>query len=197
MTITAEQCDEIIDVVRSVRANLQAVYDVDRQLRHIERPDGYRASVRPMEGSPSATDDEGEPMPGHSDPTGSAVVTLIDGRASGVRKEINVMAGAVNEMLALARQANGAMQRALEPGKEHPVPDGCRNHEAHGLGWQPVHSSGRCRWCYDFWLVEGVDAPKALLDKRDGGRRISEADVDAALAHRHSKRARKRRRKAG
>lgn len=197
MKVTAEQCDEVIATVERIRDDLRAVYDLDRQLRHLERPDGYRSSVRPMEGSRTSTDDEGEPLPGHSDPTGSAVVTLIEGRASGVRREINVMNGAMLEMLNLARQADGARVRALDPGKEHPAPDGCRNHAEHDLGWEPVHSSGRCRWCYDFWSVEGVDAPKALLEKRARGRRINESDVDAALAHRRSKRARKRRRKAG
>lgn len=196
MKITTEQCDEIIEVLGRVRRDLYDVYAVDRQLAAVERPDGYRTSVRPMEGSRPSTDAEGEPLPPHSDSTGSTVVALIEGRVSGVRREINVMTGAVNEMLDLARQADGARVRALEPGKQHVAPDGCRNHAERGMGWESVHANGRCRWCYDFWSVEGVDAPKALLEKRATGRRISESDVDAALAHRRSKRARKRRRKA-
>lgn len=197
MRITTEQCDEAIDALRRVRDALGAVYSLDRQLTLLERPDGYRTSVRPMEGSPASTDAEGEPMPPHSDPTGSTVVAIIEGRSSTVRTEINVVNAALNEILSLARQADGAVIRALEPGKEHAVPDGCRNHAEHGMGWEPVQALARCRWCREFFLAEGHDAPKELLEQRAQGRRISEADVDRALAHRRSKRARARRRKAG
>lgn len=195
MRITTEQCDEILAALGRVRADLQAVYDMDRQLRMLERPDGYRTSVRP-EGSPSSTDDEGEVLPPHSDPTGSAVVLRVYGRSSPTRKEIETMNGAVTEMLTLARQADGARARALEPGKEHTPPDGCRNHLEHGMGWEPVTAKERCRWCYEFWSAEGVDAPKPLLEKRARGQRISELDVESAIPHRQSKRARKRARKA-
>jgi hypothetical protein len=194
--ITTEQCDEVIDAIRRVRDDLGAVYAMDRQLKMLERPDGFRTSVRAT-GSPSSTDDEGEILPPHSDPTGSAVVLRVYGRSSPTRREIETMNGALNEILDLARQADGARSRALEPGKEHKAPDGCRNHLAHGLGWHPPLAKERCRWCYEFWSAEGVDAPKELLEKRDRGGRVNEADVDRALAHRRSKRARARRRRAG
>lgn len=196
MRITTEQCDEAIDALRRVRDDLAAVLAMDRQLRTLERPDGYRTSVRP-EGSPSSTDDEGETLPPHSDPTGSAVVLRVYGRSSPTRKEITTMTEAIAEIVKQARVADGARARALEPGVQHKAPDGCRNHLAHGLGWHPVTAKERCRWCYDFWSAEGVDAPKELLEKRDQGRRVNEADVDRALAHNRSKRARARRRKAG
>lgn len=195
MRITTEQCDEIIAAVERVRENLYDVYAMDRQLRLLERPDGYRTSVRP-EGSPSSSDDEGEVLPPHSDPTGSAVVLRVYGRSSPTRKEIETMTGAIKEILTLARQADGARARALEPAKEHIAPAGCRNHAAYGMGWEPVTAKERCRWCYEFWSAEGADAPKALLEKRARGQRISEADVEAAIPHRQSKRARKRARRA-
>lgn len=109
------------------------------------------------------------------------------------------MTEAVAEIVKQARVADGARARALEPGKDHKPPPGCRNHAAHGLEWEPVQALERCRWCREFWLAEGQDAPKELLEQRARGQRISEADVARALAlvHRHSKRARARRRKAG
>jgi hypothetical protein len=196
MRLTHDQCDEIIDVVRQVRDDLAAIGALERQLAHLERPDGWRRSVRPAESSRPATDADGEPLPSHVDTTGSTVVARIEGRTTGVRREIDVLAGAVAEMLALARQADGARARALEPGKEHSAPDGCRNHEQHQMGWEPVQALGRCRWCREFFLAEGHDAPKVLLEKRARGLRVSVADVERALAHRRSKRARARRRRA-
>lgn len=196
MRITTEQCDEIIAAMRRIRTDLYDVAALDRQLSLLERPDGYRTSVRPMEGSRPASDAEGEPLPPHSDSTAAAVVTLIDGRASGVRREIDIMAGAVGEMLSLARQADGARGRALEPAKEPLTPDGCRNHGEQGMGWEPVHCQRLCRWCYDFRANEGFDAPRALLEQRARGQRISESDVERAAPHRRSKRARRRQRKA-
>lgn len=195
MRLTTDQCDEIIAAVQRVRSDLHDVLSMDRQLRMLERPDGFRTSVRP-EGSRSSTDDEGEVLPPHSDPTGSAVVLRVVGRSTPTRKEITTMTEAVCEMVKLARQADGARARALEPAKERAAPAGCRNHAAHGMGWEPVCAKERCRWCYEFWSAEGQDAPKALLEKRSRGQRISEADVEFAVPHRQSKRARRRARKA-
>jgi len=195
--ITTTQVADTIATLESIAGDLGAVYDLDAKLRSAERPDGYRRSVRPMEGSRASTDDDGETLPGHSDPTGSTVVALVDGRSSGVRGEVAVLTTALAEVIALVRQADGARARALEPDRAHVVPEGCRNHAAHDLGWEPVQALGRCRWCREFFLSEGSDAPRSLLEARARGQRISERDVDQALAHRRSKRARARRRKAG
>jgi len=195
--VTTAQVADAIRTLESISADLAAVYALDAKLRSAARPDGYRRSVRPMEGSRPATDDDGETLPGHSDPTGATVVAIMDGRSSTVSREVDVLTGALSEVFALVAQADGARARALEPGREHTAPDGCRNHATHGLGWEPVLVKERCRWCYEFWTVQGVDAPAVLLAKRARGGRIYDADIDRALAHRRSKRARARRRRAG
>lgn len=198
--ITPEQIEEAAEVLERLRRDLKAVYELDKRVASGEQPDGYRTSVRPMEGSPSATDDEGEPLPPHSDSTGQTVVRLIDGggHTDRVRTEVRTMNDAFATLLKEAHRADGARDRALAPDKKaSTAPPGCRVHEGYDLGWEPVHASERCRWCYDFQRVQGLDPPMQLLEARSKGRRISEAMVAAALAqHRHSARARKRRRKA-
>lgn len=197
MRITPDQCDEIIDAVERIRDDLAEVHALDENLRRAARPDGYRSSVRPMEGTRPATDDRGNTLPNYSDPTGSTVLALMEDRTESTRGEVAVMTQALREMLKLARQADGARARVLEPVKEHAPPEGCKTHAGSGMGWEPIHAVGRCRWCYDFWAAEGVDPPASLLRARHEGRRISQAMVAAALSHPQSKRARKRRRKAG
>lgn len=61
-----------------------------------------------------------------------------------------------------------------------------------------VKHRGACTWCASFKAEHGIDPPLELLRKRHGGRRITVADVTAALARTQptGARAKKRRRKS-
>jgi len=195
--ITAEQITEAIEALERLRADLPAAYDLDHRLGCVERPDGFRTSVRPMDGSRSSTDDAGEALPPHSDPTGSTVVTLIDGtgRRSSVRDEVEMMTGCLLEIRGLARQADGARARVMLPDGTALDPEQCEVHKRHGFAFEPPFCRSRCRWCYDFWLAEGVDAPADLLQAKAEGRRISRKMVADAV--RHQPKAKSRRRRTG
>jgi hypothetical protein len=70
---------------------------------------------------------------------------------------------------------------------------GCRSCETIGQ-WTPVRAAGRCRWCYDFSIAQGVDPPEDLLQARAAGKRISQWMIDQALAKPKKRRSRQSRR---
>lgn len=206
MRITTEQCDEVIAVMESIKADLATIYELDSRLGAVEAYDGFRASVRPMEGSASTVlDEDGFPVPPLSDPTGDGVVSMLDGtrRRSSVREEVRLMNSCMAEIRGLARQADGARARARGPEADDEGravkldPDACENHERHAQGFMPVHRTGRCRRCYDFWLAEGVDMPLELLIAYGKGQRFTERMVADALRHQPRAKSRRKRRKAG
>lgn len=45
-----------------------------------------------------------------------------------------------------------------------------------------IYRSERCRWCWEFWRLWGVDAPEPILKLRREGRRITENIIRAELA---------------
>lgn len=204
MRVTTEQCDEIIDVVKRIRGDLATLYELDRRLAGVEVFDGFRSSVRPMEGSAGTVlDDDGFPMPPLSDPTGDGVVTVLDGtrRRSSVREDVALLSACMAEVRGIVRQADGARGRAMAPddgGDRRKLdPDACENHERHEQGFMPVHRSSRCRRCYDFWLAEGVDMPLPLLVAYGKGQRFTERMVADALRHQPKAKSKRRKRKAG
>lgn len=203
MRITTEQCDEIIATVQRIRSDLATLYELDRRLASVEVFDGFRSSVRPMEGSAgSVLDEDGFPVPPLSDPTGDGVVAVLDGtrRRSSVREDVALLNACMAEVRGIVRQADGARARAMVPddaGSAKLNPDACQNHERHGQGFAPVYRSERCRRCYDFWLVEGVDMPLDLVVAYDRGVRVTERMVSDALRHQPRAKSKRRRRKAG
>lgn len=203
MRITAEQCDEIIEAVQRIRGDLGTLYELDNRLASVEVFDGFRTSVRPMEGSAGTVlDEDGFPVPPLSDPTGDGVVASLDGtrRHSSVREDVKLLNACMAEIRGIVRQADGARARAMVPddaGRARLDPDACQNHERHGQGFMPVHRSERCRRCYDFWLAEGVDMPLPLLVAYGKGQRFTERMVADALRHQPKAKRKRRGRRAG
>lgn len=200
LNVKVAQVEEAIATLERIKADLPTIYELDRRLAEVETFDGFRASVRPMEGSAGTVlDEDGYPIPPLSDPTGNGVVAMLDGtrKRSSVRDELLVLNGALSEVLGHVRQAHGAMARAMVPPGELLNPDACVVHLRHGFGFEPVYRCRSCRWCYQFSLAEGVDPPYALLDARSRGQRITERMVADALRHQPKAKSRKRGRKAG
>lgn len=198
MRITSEQCNEVIEIVERIREHIGTIYDLDRRLGDAERYDGFRSSLRPMEGSKATVvDEDGVPMPDLSDPVGEAVVSMLAGdrRPSTVREDVKLLNATFAEIRGLARMADGARDRAMLPDDKTLDPECCEVHKRHEFGVEPLHRSGRCRWCYDFWLAEGVDPPLPLLKARAEGRRITQQMVMDSL--RHQPKAKRRKRRAG
>lgn len=144
--------------------------------------DGWARSVRPSNGTSTVTDDLGQPMPPLSDPVGEQAATNADGN-DGVRRHADTILRGLNGALGDIRMAVGAASH-ITPPKQDPTPDEpeCTNHANAGLHNEPTRSGDRCRWCYDFWLAQGVDAPAELLIARYQGKRITPGLVTEALA---------------
>ena len=140
--------------------------------------DGFRSSTRATDGSPSSvTDDEGNPVPPRSDPTGELV---IQRRVSDpMWEQAASVWQALTHALGDLRVARGSMIKAFEGRDEEPDEPGCVNCQR-VASWVPVHRSERCRWCYDFWLAEGFDAPDDLLKVRASGRPVTQRMVTQA-----------------
>jgi len=142
------------------------------------RSDGFKR--RSMGGGEAQTirDENGDPMPPVSDPTGEVAaneVKVLDPiRVKGVLVFSNLL-GALGQF----RVARGALIEAFK-GQAGDGDPGCKCHGSIGR-FEEVHRAERCRWCYDFWLTEGVDPPAELLKARAAGKRISDAMVREAL----------------
>lgn len=59
--------------------------------------------------------------------------------------------------------------------------DWCRSHFRFGH-YEARWRSDLCRWCGDFHALYSIDPPKVLLEMRRQGQRITQRDVDQALA---------------
>lgn len=69
----------------------------------------------------------------------------------------------------------------------------CRVHLRHGM-WEPVGAGGRdgrCQWCYGFNLAERQDPPRALLELRAQGKRITSKTIADHLPRRRPNKRRK------
>lgn len=199
MKITTEQIDEVVAVLDRLRRDADDCLTLGRRLSVVEHVDGFRASVRPMDGDRDSHDEDGEPIT-LSDPVGEVVARILDGegRRGSTTEDVRLLTSCWAELRGIARQMDGARARILAPTDEGAKvdPDCCAVHERHEMGFEPLHRSGRCRWCYDFWQAEGVDPPKPLLEARARGQRITAAMVTDALRHQPKAKSSKKRRRA-
>lgn len=158
------------------RGSLTAV-ELVRRARHGTR-DGYpRQSMGGgsggLAGNPVAELVTSDPM---SDPIRRAAVDMK-----------RLLKGAVGDL----RVAVGTLAKA-EPPSPKSTPS-CRVHAGVGI-YEPAWRGDRCRWCNDFFAVEGVDPPDDLLLAKDRGERITTKMVKEALAALRAPKRRKGRR---
>ena len=163
--------------------------------------DGYpRASF--WEGSPSSEcDEDGTPLPQHSDPTARAVLARNEGQSGQVsasrRQVLSALVGARRTL----ESARGRALKVLTPPEEPPAPkpeDLCSNCLSYGAN-SPVGSEAQhvqrakrwgrsrihpdlCDWCASFLESHGRRPPKVLVVKHKDGQRIYDRDVREAMS---------------
>lgn len=139
-------------------------------------------------GSPSTTvDDEGVPMPALSDPTGEAAIRPHLGNEAARRR--NQLEAA---LVATRRQLLAAIDQA-RPITHPPVPSPtltdelwCEHHARHGMTEprgteKEVGKHSRlCGWCHAFNRTHGQLPPKALLEHKAAGERITSRALSEA-----------------
>ncbi len=128
-----------------------------------------RARIRSNDGYPSgsgvegssrrtATDRDGEKLPGYSDPVGELVaIGVQDSLLTGLRGMVADLRGARKLLLSARKRLVDASPPVPEKGEP-----GCRV-LARFDRWEPVYRSERCRWVYDWWLEFGEDPPDEVV----------------------------------
>jgi hypothetical protein len=137
-----------------------------------------------------------------SDPTGELAADLADDK---VRDEVDRGTRTLFRELTKAKKALNRAVDALvsaTPKAPPPAEPGCRSCAEIGV-WTPIYrgddanDTGRCRWCYDWWLVHGQDPPAELLRIYLEKGRVTTGDIrNWQAAHtntRHRKHRRSRR----
>lgn len=148
--------------------------------------DGYRGSNLEGGAPSSVLDDEGKPMPPVNDPTGELVAG--ERQEDPIRKLARQVARGLDAAVVDLLSVVSALVQAT-PGKvTENVEPGCRNHQIRIDSFEPVYRDGRCRWCYDWWLAHGDDAPTEILEARARGERITTKFVEQVMRPRHVKR---------
>lgn len=181
---------ELIATLRQARKDiadllvLLEVPDTRDQLTVLDRmKESYngwpRSSGFDGSGSRSATDAEGQPLPGHADPTGDAAGRIdhahLDHQSLG--KDATNLRRTVDHFRITTdryklRDPNVIDQQATSKTED----DGCSScrrirgpRTAHW--WNPVFRGTLCRWCLDFQRMTGrLPTPQELADYRDGKR---------------------------
>lgn len=174
-----------------------------RELDRVARSsaDGY-PSASFADGSPSSEcDDDGTPLPQHSDPTFRAVLARNEGHAGQVQAAKRQVAKALVTAYRVLESAKGKGVQVLEPPERLPdTPEVlfCEHCESCGVKGQPVGDEvqhrqrakrwGRghvypnhCDWCASFLHEHGRRPPAALVVKHGRGERIYDRDVREAL----------------
>jgi hypothetical protein len=125
-------------------------------------------------------DENGDPMPPLSDPTGELATEVVKVRDP-IRAHAESALWALVNAQGMLRKAKSEMIRAFE---ESDVTDGdprCAPHAGAGFFVEPERGE-RCGWCYRFWLAEGVDPPPELVRAKEAVGRVTSRMVREALA---------------
>lgn len=154
------------------------------QLLAAAKRDGFPARSMSDGESRTAYDDKGEPMPLVSDPTGETVIAPASNDP--MFGHMQSVARGIACALGDARIARAAMIRASQFAESRPAEPGCSSCARIG-SWMAVEDNGRCRWCYDFWLAEGIEPPVELLKARGSGKRITRQMVEESMTRRPKK----------
>lgn len=176
---------DIIEEGRAKKVNIPPLISGYILLARTRQParDGFRKNTLGS-GTPSTvTDENGDPMPPVNDPTGELVAN-IELYTDPVRRQAAQMISYLNKAVGDLSGAVSSLGQASQP---VPVEDnpGCKNHQRFD-NWEPVYRSERCRFCYDWNLIHGEDAPGEILERRSRGERITSRVVEEVLGRRHN-----------
>jgi hypothetical protein len=136
-------------------------------------------------------EDENTPAVSYSDPTGEATVSGGHCRddvardARRARTQLDQVVIRLDGIAALTTGITRAGANLTDP------TDWCTNHLRHGHHEPRRIVNGRaagewCRWCTDFATAQGGPPPKALIEQRARGDKISDQDVQRAMRQRAS-----------
>lgn len=127
----------------------------------------------------AATDRDGEPIPGHADPTGDAAgrpdrarddrLRIDRGIEAATRAITPVMDTVTHHVLRAANVIERASTKKAEPGCVS-----CARVSGHhgGSRWEPVYRVGYCRWCWEWKRATGVLPSKEDLIAHHDGKKI-------------------------
>lgn len=155
-------------------------FDLLRKARGVGREvidaTGFPRSTRPA---------AGHGVGSHADPvmtTATALPSTLMRLAA-----VDLVEGVETAMEQLHKAVEAMLQVASPPRVVQPLPPPqCRSHERIGE-WAPVAHSGRCTWCYRWWLAHDDDPPIEILKLYDSGVRIT-----AQVVAQHMPRAQRR-----
>lgn len=144
-----------------------------------ESYNGWPASTGYDRGSARVTDDQGDPLPLHSDPTGETAIRedrARDDRLS-IDRDVNALERSVRHLLDTAsrhilRDAN-LIERQATTGKDDPGCSSCARIPGPRTKqwWNPRFRGDLCRWCLDYQRAMGrLPTTQELIDYRDGKR---------------------------
>jgi hypothetical protein len=167
---TEDALTHIVDLVAQLR-------DEHRELRQrfLEDRDGYPTQSMGGGGSPTnELDDDGTPIPQHSDPVGRLVVSRDD-----TTDPIgNTLAIVVRKIAAARRQLESAVSDAARsrPPLKHPDPDQiwCTSCERADIREPRTEGRSVCWWCRDYRAAHGRLPYPEILKARSRGIRITE-----------------------
>lgn len=160
------------------RKRTPSVYEMIQQLSAAQ-PVGFPRNSMGGRGAKTSFDGKGEPMPLISDPVGELVASpglVFDPMHKHTQSVVQAIRNATGDL----RAARASMIKASVYADLKPAEPGCSNCARVG-DWTPIYRGERCRWCYDFWTAEGVDAPSVLLQARSEGRKITEFMIKESL----------------
>lgn len=114
---------------------------------------------------------------GFGDPVGNAVTSDRPSPSEWAQDCLTL----IDEFYAMGKSVENRVRRLMPPEADSAGEPGCKSCARLAKNWAVVHRSERCRWCYDFWLVEKQDPPVDLLIARRDGKRITDRMVRDAL----------------
>ena len=179
---TDDTLDHILDLITTVRtdhAELRSRFLTDR--------DGYPTqSLGGGGGATNEVDDDGTPIPQHSDPVGRLVIARIDATdTTGA-----ALASCVNHIRNAMRELEAAISDAARVRPPAQL-DANINDQVWCVSClrikhcSPIYEKSRarqlCRWCLEFEQAFGVRPPEELVDRHARGARITNRDVHNAL----------------
>lgn len=193
LILDANGWDESLSNVRRFAGQVSHAHAELMSLAQAQIPDGYpRASMKEPGSPTNETDESGEPVLPHADPTFSAV----EGRKRlKTTEEYLALCSAAQKL----RDAEKAMQavvgiidRAKRLNRPKVCEDSdvwCEHHLAFGLHESRGHrrkNNGTetvlCDWCETFLRTQGMRPPRMLLEDRAQGKRITEQKIARAKA---------------
>ena len=165
------------DALRHITTLVEDLHQAHHELRtrFLNDRDGYpTSSLGGRAGTTNELDDDGTPIPQHTDPVGRLVVS----RDEATDPIGNALASLVQHIHTAMRELEAAISDAARarPPLEHPDPDTiwCESHLRYGLHEARLEGNRLCRWCKREQAEQGKLPSRRLIDAHDRGVRITD-----------------------